>query len=286
VSRALFAISGQRFYEVVGLGCPVGRRSEQGGLRLVAFGKDGRYAGLVRRLAREPFHRPFAVSAAGNKVAIVDSARGGPWTGYTVTVIGPHGSHVKRFSRLRNWWRATTVLQSDDAGDVFEKVIPATPQLGPPGGYANASGVVVPSRGAPFELPIQITYTPHVGLVFRTAASMSEGRLAFLPSTEEIEVMDVASRGIVGKVRMAPGNEILGIALEGTELTWMEQPVAYALRPPEPSNPNTGPLCSWNREPTGPPSIERMQVAEIETTTPMVGSSPAPVTCTMGPAPP
>jgi hypothetical protein len=279
-ARALFAISGRRLYDVVGSSCHVGRRPERSGLRLVAFAEDGHYAGLVRRLAR----RPLAVSAAGTKIAIVGSAAsGGP---YTITVVGLRGSHVTTFDTLARSEQVTTAVQNDDAGDVFANVFPAQTPIGPPGEYDDTSGFVVPSDGAAFELAMQITITPHVGPVPETALSMSEGKLAFLHSTEEIEVLDVASRAIIGMVKIAPGNEVLGIAIDGTELAWIEQPVAYELWPPEASRPGTGPTCSYDREPTGPPSIERVSLAEIATTTVTVGSSPAPVACAMRPPPP
>lgn len=116
---------------------------------------------------------------------------------------------------------------------------------------------------------------------------MSDGQLAFLNSTTgNIEVLDIATRAALATVNIAPGNEVLGIALDGTELAWIEQPVAYELWPPEARDPTTGPTCSYVREPTGSPSIERENLAEIGTTAITVGTSPAPVQCTRRPPPP
>jgi hypothetical protein len=278
-SRALLAISGRRLFDVVGPSCRVGGRSGSGAFRLVAFDSDGHYAGLLRRLTR----RPLAVSAAGKTVAIVSATA--RQSSYTIAVIRPGGAHVTTFDTLGISPQVTTDVQTDNAGDVFANVL-ASGGPGPPGEYDDTSGFVVPDGCRPFEPDIHVTITPRSGPVPETAVSMSDGKLAFLGSTEQIEVLDVAAGAPVATVDIASGNEVLGLALDGTELAWIEQPVAYELWPPEASHPTTGPTCSYVREPTGPPSIEYENLAEIGTALVTVGTSPAPVKCTRRPAPP
>ena len=81
-------------------------------------------------------------------------------------------------------------------------------------------------------------------------ATLSDGRLAFFNSTEKIEVLDITTGTPVATIDIAHDNDVLGIALEGSNLTWIQQPVAEVLGPPT-TNPSL-PTCEFGDLPYGP----------------------------------
>jgi hypothetical protein len=134
----------------------------------------------------------------------------------------------------------------------------------------------------------------------RPAAALSDGHLAFLTDTgapaenpresvpaapiTKIEVLDLATGTAVATIDIAPDNDVLGIALEGSDLTWIQQSVAVNLGPPT-TDPAL-PTREYGDSPTGPPVLENANLAELTGTPITVGSSPAPLACTWGPVPP
>lgn len=134
----------------------------------------------------------------------------------------------------------------------------------------------------------------------RPLAALSHGRLAFFTRTRvhtasagesvpatpgmEIEVLDITTGTPVATIDIAHDNDVLGIALEGSNLTWVQQPVAHVLGPPT-TNPSL-PTCSFGTSPTGPAVVEHENLIRLGSVPITVGTSPAPVACAEGPAPP
>jgi hypothetical protein len=289
--RALFAVSGPRLLAVVGPDCRVARRDRGVTTRIVMFSSNGHRTGLVRRLSR----RPLAVALAGATVALLD------WTDTgvpTVTVLAPHAKALTERARGAQGRQITPEIQVDRAGDVLATALARTP----PPGWLAASGVAIPAGGEAFDPGIRAIGELFTGqsVPVRPAAALSDGRLAFVTDTGDpientgesvpgapstrIEVLDLTTGTAVATIDIAPDNDVLGIALEGSSLTWIQQPLAVNLGPPT-TNPAL-PTCEFSKSPTGPPALESANLTELAGTPITVGSSPAPVACTWGPAPP
>jgi hypothetical protein len=290
-ARALFAVSGSRLLAVVSPDCRVGRRDRGAATRMVMFGLNGHRTGFVRRLSR----RPLAVALAGATVALLDSIDTGVTT---VTVLRPHAKALTERAGGTQGWQITPDVQVDKAGNVLATALARTP----PPGWMAASGVEIPAGGKAFEPGIR-AIEPFSGqsVPVRPAAALSDGRLAFFTGTDvpienagesvpaaprtKIEVLDVTTGAAVATIDIAPGNDVLGIALEDSDLTWIQQSVAVNLGPPT-TNPAL-PTCGFGDAPTGPPVLERVNLAELAPGAPItVGGSPAPVACTWAPPPP
>ena len=188
--------------------------------------------------------------------------------------------------------------QVDQAGNVL---VTALTQQPPPGGVA-AKGVVVRSHGDALNPELRtIEQFSGQSLPARPATALSDGRLAFLTGTgagiptagqsvpaapqTKIEVLDLATDTPVATIDVAPDNDILGIALAGDELTWVQQPVAEELGPPTTTDPSL-PTCEYGDIATGPPILEQKSLAELGSAQITVGTSPVPVACTELPPPP
>ncbi len=161
--------------------------------------------------------------------------------------------------------------------------------------------MAIPAGGKVFEPGIG-AIEPFSGqsIPVRPAAALSDGHLAFLTPTgapaenpresvpaaplTKIEVLDLTTGTAVAAIDIAPDNDVLGIALEGSDLTWILQPVAVNLGPP--TTAPALPTCEFGDSPTGPPVLENVNLAELTGTPITVGSSPAPLACTWGPASP
>lgn len=289
-ARALFAISGPRLLAVVGPDCRVGRRTRGAATRVVMFGLNGRRTGLVRRLSR----RPLAVALAGATVALLNSTDTGV---PTVTVLRPRAKTLTERAGGTQGRQITPDIQVNKAGNGLATALAWRP---PPGRVA-ASGVAIPAGGKAFEPGIR-AIEPFSGqsVPVRPAAALSDGRLAFLTGTgapaenpresvpaapiTKIEVLDLTAGTAVATIDIAPDNDVLGIALESSDLTWIQQSVAVNLGPPT-TNPAL-PTCEYDDSPTGPPVLEDVNLAELTGTPITVGSSPAPVACTWEPPPP
>jgi hypothetical protein len=290
-ARALFAVSGPQLLAVVGPGCRLGRRDRGAATRVVMVGLNGHRTGLVRRISR----RPLAVALAGATVALLDSVDTGVTT---VTVLRPHAKALTERTGGTQGWQITPDIQVDKAGNALATALIRTP----PPGWMAASGVAIPVGGKAFEPGIQ-AIEPFSGqsVPVRSAAALSDGRLAFLTGTDfpvenagesvpaaprrKIEVLDVTTSATAATIDIAPDNDVLGISLEVNDLTWIQQPVAVNLGPPT-TNPAL-PTCGFGDSPIGPPVLERVNLADLAPGTPItVGSSPAPVACTWAPPPP
>ncbi len=290
-ARALFAVSGPHLLIVVGTACQAGRRDHGAATRMVIFGLNGRRTERVRRLS----HRPLAVSLAGGTVALFDSITN---TGVgTFTVLRPRAPALTEHATGTQGPQLTTDVQVDQAGNVLATALTRVP----PPGWLTASGVAIPAGGNALKLGIQATgLFSGQSTTVRPAAALSDGRLAFLTDTgadvrssgesvpaappTKIEVLDVATGTAVATIDIAPDNDVLGITLEGSDLTWIQQPVADDLGPPT-TDPAL-PTCEFGDSPTGPPVIENANLAELAGTPITVGSSPTPVACTWEPPPP
>jgi hypothetical protein len=288
-ARALFAVSGPRLFAVVGPDCRVGRRDRGAATRIVMFGLNGHRTGLVRRLSR----RPLSVALDGATGALLDSTDTGT---PTVTVFRPHVKALTEPASGTQGRQITPEIQIDKAGNVLTTALARTP----PPGWVAASGVAIPAGGKAFEPGIR-AIEPFSGqsVPARPAAALSDGRLAFLTGTSapienagksvpaapltKIEVLDL-STGTAVTIDIAPDNDVLGIALEGGDLAWIQQPVAVNLGAPT-TDPAL-PTCEYGNSPTGPPVLENANLAELSSTPITVGNSPAPVACTWGPVPP
>ena len=281
-AHALFAISGSRLLIVVGPACTIGPRDHGAATRVMTLHVRGRQVELVRRLSR----RPLAVALAGSTVALFDSitSRGVA----TITVLRPRARAIAgRTVSMRTWPIVdkriiTTNVQIDDAGDVLATNLSRGP--GPFGG-TGVSGVVFPADGKAFKPELQ-TNGPFSGLSIpaRPLVALSDGRLAFFNSTEKIEVVDITTGTPLATIDIAPDNNVLGIALEGSNLTWIQQPVAHVLGPPTTNS--SLPTCSFGTSPTGPAIVEHENLTDLGSTPITVGSSPTPVACTERSPPP
>jgi hypothetical protein len=290
-ARALFAISGPHLLVVVGPGCQAGRRDRGAATRVVMFGLHGRRTELVRRLS----HRPLAVSLAGGTVALFDSTTN-PGVG-TFTVLRPHTPPLAEHAAGTQGQQIAPAIEVDQTGNVLATALTRVP----PPGLMAASGVAIPAGGDALDPGIQAT-DPFAGqsIPLRPAAALSDGRLAFLTETAantgrsgesvpaapptKIEVLDIATDTAVATIDIAPDNDVLGIALEGSDLTWIQQPVTVDFGPP--TTDRALPTCEYGDSPTGPPVIENANLAELAATPITVGSSPTPVACTWAPPPP
>ena len=269
-AHALFAISGLRLLVVVGPGCTIGPRDRGAATRVVTFDMHGRHVELVRRLSR----RPLAVALAGSTIALFDSitSRGAA----TITILRPRARAIAgRTVSTRTWPITsrriiTTNVQIDDAGNVLATDLSLEPHFR----GAEASDVVFPADGKAFQPEL---LPGHL-------ATLSDGRLAFFNSTEKIEVLDITTGTPVATIDIAHDNDVLGIALEGSNLTWIQQPVAEVLGPPT-TNPSL-PTCEFGDSPTGPAIVESANLTDLGSTPITVGSSPTPVACTERTPPP
>jgi hypothetical protein len=251
---------------------------------------NGHRTGLVRRLSR----RPLAVALDGATVALLDSADTGM---PAVTVLRPRARALTERAGGTQDRQITPDIQVDKAGNVLATALARTP----PPGWVAASGVAIPAGGKAFEPGIG-AIEPFSGqsVPVRPAAALSDGRLAFLTATDapienagesvpaapltKIEVLDLTTGTAVATIDIAPDNDVLGITLEGSDLTWIQQPVAVNLGPP--TTAPALPTCEFGDAPTGPPVLENASLAELTGVPITIGSSPAPVACTWGPAPP
>jgi hypothetical protein len=297
VAHALFAISGSRLLVVVGPNCPVGPRDRRAATRVALFDMYGRRVGLVRRLARWP----LAVALAGNTIALFDSITSQGMA--TTTVLRPSARTITGRTVSTRMWPitstriATTSVQIDDAGNVLATDL----SLGLHFGGAEASSVVFPVDGKAFQPELRTSGAfSGLSIPARPLVALSDGRLAFLAPTgahtgsagesvpaapvTEIEVLDITTGTPVATIDIAPDNDVLGIAIEGNDLTWIQQPVADVLGPPT-TNPSL-PTCEFGDSPTGPAIVESADLADLGSTPITVGSSPTPVACTFGQAPP
>ena len=138
--------------------------------------------------------------------------------------------------------------------------------------------MVFPADGKAFQPELRTTLIPA-----RPLAALSHGRLAFFNSTEKIEVLDITTGTPVATIDIAPDNDVLGIALEGNDLTWIQQPVAERIGPPTANS--SLPTCSFGEFPTGPAIVEHENLIALGSAPITVGTSPTPVACNEGPAP-
>lgn len=270
-AHALFAISGSRLLVVVGPDCTIGPRDHGAATRVMTLHVRGLQVELARPLSR----RPLAVALAGSTVALFDSitSRGAA----TMTILRPRARAIAgRTVSTRTWPIAdkrilTTNVQIDETGNVLATDLYS---LGIVPGGPEVSGVVFPADGKAFQ--------PE--LLPGPLAALSDGRLAFFNSTEKIEVLGITTGTPVATIDIAHDNDVLGIALEGSNLTWIQQPVAHVLGPPMTNS--SLPTCSFGTSPTGAAVVEHENLTDLGSTPITVGSSPTPVACTEGPAPP
>jgi hypothetical protein len=267
--------------------------------RLVAFDMRGRDSARPRPLPR----RPLAIACAGDTVALLDSlTRRGL---ATITVFGSHAAAVRRqaiapLSVQGGMLHLTTSLQIDEAGNSL--ITTLATRSSPLPHSAEASGAVIPASGQPLQPELKtIGLFAELQIPRPPLAALSDGRLAFLtnipqigaesthqsvPATPvtKIEVLEVATGASAANIDIAPANEVLGIALDGDRLTWIQQPVAPTLEPPT-SGPSL-PTCSFGDYPIGPAILESESLVALGETPITIGSSPVPVACSEGPAPP
>jgi len=293
-AHALFAISGPRLLVVVGPDCTISPRDHGAATRVVTLDMHGRHVELVRRLSR----RPLAVALAGSTVALFDSITSQGVA--TITILRPRATAIAgRTVSTRTWPIVdkriiTTSVQIDDAGNVLATDLYS---LGIVPGGPEVSGVVFPADGKAFQPELRTI--SGLSIPARPLAALSDGRLAFLTPTrahnasagesvpapvKEIEVLDIITGTPVATIDIAHDNDVLGIALQGSNLTWIQQPVAEVLGPPTTNS--SLPTCSFGTFPTGPAVVEHENLIGLGNTPITVGTSPVPVACTEAPAPP
>jgi hypothetical protein len=282
----LFGISGERLFLVVGSSCAVGQGAGAG-IRLVMFDARGRYLGLRRKLSR----RPYALAVAGGTIALFDAIVGEGVV--TLTVLSGRGGSARARTVTRRTLGGSrgqprftaTEVQVDQEGDALATELYAG-HFGP-----EVSGAAISVDGEAL-LPDLRTIGPFSGLPIpaRPIAALSNGRLAFFtgtedniqenPSapTEEIEVLDLDTDKAVAKLYLAADNVVLGIALAGDDLTWIQQPLTDALGPP--TQGSSLPTCEFGSRPIGPAMVESINIVDLLGSPITVGEARPPAACT------